>query len=352
MQGIYVEPEEVVAAIGKQADLVVRIRNQTAEALEDVHLFLWGNGYWDDAMAVAGHLEAYTETTVCLTLVPVKYASVYELTEKFQLTLKRADAPPKQLSFSHLFSSFNGSLDALIPKGAKLNILVAGPPGAGKSSMINTFITALSGERHILSPCVVGGAGAHVTRNLTRFDLPNLPIGLYDMWGLTESIHIGNDLRCLVQGQLPEGWLMRDPFSRAEANSALSSTASFRRHHAVLFFLPCASLNDPTECDHLRRLFLRLNQLKLRPILLLARADLEEPAVRASPFAKHPQIDRAKFLADDLLGIAPRYFYPAVPYMTEAGRVFDIDRLAFLILREAVVEAARFWELLEEEVKE
>jgi len=350
--GVFTVPDEVKANIGERTVVRVNIRNQTGQPLENLKLYLVGNGYWQADVADVELVKAFGSADVNLHFVPEEYLNVKDLQETFQLLLKRDGVLIKDVSLSHIFSTLNQGLRQKVPATARLNVLFAGPPGVGKSSMINTFLTAFSDRPDILSPSVVGGDAEHVTRCLSCFEVPNLRVSLYDMWGLTESIHKSNDLCELVNGKFPNGWHMAQSRNVPDPVRALrDATAAFRRAHAVIFFLPIAALHDDSECVHLKKLFDALKGMDLEPLVLLARADLEDENVRVNPFGKYERIEQAKLRANELLDVPPRYFYPAVPYREERHRVFDLDRLAYHILEEALRTATRFWEEIAEEAK-
>ena len=72
--------------------------------------------------------------------------------------------------------------------------------------------------------------------------------------------------------------------------------------------------------------------MKLQPIVILARADELNDAIRAKPNAKIDSMEqyRKKIAQEFQIGIGD--IYPGVPYVNERQRTFEIDRLTFKIL--------------------
>jgi len=209
--------------------------------------------------------------------------------------------------------------------------------------MINTMATMLSKDRFIVQPAPIGGAVSHVTTSLACFSLEE-NLFVWDTWGLSPKNYHGNQLSYLVAGLMPEGWTMVDGVDRRDPNDSdlNKCTAKFRRSHAVLFFLPAGSLHDADEMRRLGEEFEKLIRQKINPIVLIAMADCEEPEIRSQPFGTFESMEKVTKAASVALNIPPNRIFPAVPYRNEKDRNFDVDRLAYTILEEAIVCANYF----------
>ncbi|KAJ4458395.1 hypothetical protein PAPYR_5952 [Paratrimastix pyriformis] len=116
----------------------------------------------------------------------------------------------------------------------KLNILVFGIAGAGKSSLINGFATILSTNPATLSspwPCWgrrprhAHPAAAPVRRGGRTFNF-----NLWDTWGLTAETWNSMELKRVMEGQFPSGWEMSQ--MDAESVALLAQGASTRHLRA------------------------------------------------------------------------------------------------------------------------
>lgn len=86
---------------------------------------------------------------------------------------------------------FRDGLSQALRGKARLNVMLAGRVGVGKSTLVN----AIFGE-----PIAPTGVGASVTRDIKRYVRPNLPISVYD----TPGIELGMEPDQIAQAYLAE----------------------------------------------------------------------------------------------------------------------------------------------------
>jgi uncharacterized protein (DUF697 family)/GTPase SAR1 family protein len=101
-----------------------------------------------------------------------------------------ATAPPDPDDHD-LAQQFDLGLQQFIKDQAPLNMILAGRPGAGKSTLVNTIF----GEDFAAT-----GIGASVTKEIVRYARPGFPIAIYD----TPGIELGRGLTEVRQGYLDE----------------------------------------------------------------------------------------------------------------------------------------------------
>ncbi|MGH3695010.1 MAG: GTPase [Pseudonocardiaceae bacterium] len=91
----------------------------------------------------------------------------------------------------NLESFFREGLSQALRGKARLNVMLAGRVGVGKSTLVN----AIFGE-----PIAPTGVGASITRNIERYVRPNLPISVYD----TPGIELGVKTELMARDYLTE----------------------------------------------------------------------------------------------------------------------------------------------------
>jgi len=112
-----------------------------------------------------------------------------------------------------------------------------------------------------------------------------------------------------------------------------------RKMHAVLLLIPCGSLQDENDMGNLRKQLANLIKEKINPIVLLARVDEQIPGIRKAPLADTKEFTELRAMAARKFNLPSASIFPCVPYTDERERVFDIDRLAFMILEVALNSA-------------
>lgn len=216
-----------------------------------------------------------------------------------------------------------------------INILLFGLAGCGKSSYLQSVITALSTKQHVITGITpIGGGSEHVTTTLRKFAIcEDVKVNLMDTWGLTPSNYVKGELQKIVQGILPDKWDMLDNMSENQDKIKHNmKKAKANAVHALMVFLPCSSLRNPKTIALLQPLLTDVKASGLNPIFLLALADEEVAATdkarfRQNPNATFPEIEAAMTNAAKVFNIPRNRIAISVPYTEEKERVFDIDRL-------------------------
>src|SRR5918998_2400501 len=99
-------------------------------------------------------------------------------------------SPESQDEFD-LEKFFREGLSQALRGKTRLNVMLAGRVGVGKSTLIN----AIFGER--IAPT---GVGSSITQSIHRYARPNLPISVYD----TPGIELGVDADLIARNYLAE----------------------------------------------------------------------------------------------------------------------------------------------------
>ncbi|MGH3824438.1 MAG: GTPase [Pseudonocardiaceae bacterium] len=98
---------------------------------------------------------------------------------------------PESYDEFNLEKFFREGLSQALRGKARLNVMLAGRVGVGKSTLVN----AIFGE-----PIAPTGVGASVTQNIERYVRPNLPISVYD----TPGIELGVEAEVIAKTYLAE----------------------------------------------------------------------------------------------------------------------------------------------------
>jgi hypothetical protein len=86
-------------------------------------------------------------------------------------------------------------------------------------------------------------------------------------------------------------------------------------------------------------LFTRIKALQYNPIVVLARVDESIAKIRTQAMKPTEELEKQRQAASAAFSIPLARVFYAVPYRTERERVFDIERLAYRILDEAICAA-------------
>jgi len=178
--------------------------------------------------------------------------------------------------FSHLFIGDIMTMNLNKLGFEYLNFLVFGVVGSGKSSFLNSVLTCFSSE--IVSKAAVGGTTDHVTSNITRYQLGQLPglehvkINFYDIWGLDPNNYEHGFMLKVLNGQLPENYNMLERIAFRGERSVQWSTDE-KRIHGVLFFVPINVLDDDSMVRRVaENIKLCVVNYQLNPILIVTRS--------------------------------------------------------------------------------
>lgn len=258
--------------------------------------------------------------------------------------------------YSKRVSCFTGGLAKYRPTaktGADaINILLFGFAGSGKSSFLASITSTLSPGNDVLQGvCPIGSTSEHGTTTLRKYPMPGLNVNLWDTWGLTPDTYNGGELTAIVQGLLPGNWEMGEVLcGKTDVLTRARASAAKRRMHAVLVFLPCASMQDDTEMASLRVLLNDVKKAGLSPIFLLARSDEQvkqenQAKFRSNPNASgFPELEAMKKLAVSKINVPMARVHYSVPYTAELKKTFEIDRLLFKTFELALKSADSFME--------
>lgn len=241
----------------------------------------------------------------------------------------------------------------------RFNILMFGPPGATKSSFVNSVITLLSSNRNPSSVAISGGGETHSTTELRYYNIQDRWFSMVDMWGIDNKNYVDIDLVGMLKGAFPSNWSMKDVKDnrRVDLNPEIVNTRHLRAIHAIIFMLP-ATLFTTSPVNNsgngilaiIKQMVQQMLRMDIAPILVISLGDSSYPELREDPWGTTQNIDNTplsnikanveQFFGSTFsaTGSMIRIFF-SVNYRSELIRQHNIDFNNYMILREALQTA-------------
>eukprot|EP01013_Petalomonas_cantuscygni_P037744 TRINITY_DN68630_c0_g1_i1.p1 TRINITY_DN68630_c0_g1~~TRINITY_DN68630_c0_g1_i1.p1 ORF type:complete len:385 (+),score=64.59 TRINITY_DN68630_c0_g1_i1:107-1261(+) len=226
----------------------------------------------------------------------------------------------------------------------RLNILVFGVDGAGKSSSINKFLTIIDTSPHVVHAAPTAGGERHVTTTLAKYALGDY-ITIWDTWGFTGENYNDQTLNYILAGRLPGGWEMRtlDAQSRKFVAEHGDSTKHNRRIHAAILVLAAPYIVQNVEHDIITETIRnKLREFReLVPIVLVTQIDQTGDADLSFTELRRkwgPAVER-------MTTVPARDVYFSESYHDTDQRTFKRDLQGFAALQAALRNAQRFEKL-------
>jgi len=239
------------------------------------------------------------------------------------------------------FSGDIYSYAPVFPEIPQANVITFGPPGAGKSSFVNSVISSLGD--HIANLNVAGATRDVVTSTLVQFPLNRLPsfqdikFALYDIPGLDGKNYQGEELALLMYGLMPFEIDFKHNATRYQTVRGHRSTPEeeFRRQaHVVAFFVPQGVAGDSDVMNRLANCLKIITvDHKRKAIVIISHAD-EVPA---------PE-DR-KVIQEDVcnaLSIDGSSVFFLENYVDTKDKQFNVDKNVLRILLAMIYRADDF----------
>jgi GTPase SAR1 family protein len=220
------------------------------------------------------------------------------------------------------------------------NVSLFGVPGTGKSSLLNTMISALEGGQ----PCaaqVVRMDSDTVTLKLSSFPLfPGAPLYLWDTMGMKEHSYEGGELDYILLGHVkPNSKLTEVITPRSECYFRDPTFA--QQCHCVVLVISAQHADNATTIARLKKVRNAANRLDNIPVLVaLTQIDLFEPTLESVPdcelLPKVYENTRIKQLFENIrtnFGVNLNDIYPIRNYHSELEVNPKVDVLALTFLQ-------------------
>jgi len=226
---------------------ILKIEVTANQSCDGYFLKFDGDSYFSRAEAIVRRKKAVIE------LYPLADVSILNLK---QITLNLFDKTKTKkvasITPSLRVHYFTGDItkNDIRPRA---NILLFGLQGSGKSTFVNSALSTVSGDDTLISIAVAGGASGHVTTEFGPYRLVDYknaePVrltrfALMDTWGLTRDNFKDHEFACMLQGNLPKGFVMNESPLKLKFNK---EAAKRNASHSVIFFLPIGELQTDVE---------------------------------------------------------------------------------------------------------
>jgi len=331
------------AAIGKPFSMKFTAKNNT-EAKLPKNTRLWYHG---DAMVMEnsvpfGSLAPHAEKSMTINLECYSDVTWRVIPRAYSVSLRSGDTVHVTQEFDRSMGEFVSYLREVKPSPKHdsqfINILTCGFMGSGKSSFINTCVTMMSEGGDIIHKLKVGGDSDHNTDAYSGLVLDGTNMRLFDSWGMDGKNYRAGELELIVDGLMPtQGVVMTDDM-KIFCQMAVKQHASRgkRLPHAVLFFVAFALLDDAQQMESLSEQLKKIKSRGHNPLVVVARLDEAVPRLRESPCETFPEVEQYRLKASRALGVPLNLVRYSVPYTVETERRFEIERLCYGILYDAL----------------
>lgn len=330
------------AALGETHHISIEIENKKNSVLAESQLSITENSYYYYSCCKVPSILPYSSKKVILVAKvkgAVTPADIPTL-NTFKLTIGNSTiASGSYIPNIHFYAK-----PTLENIDMKLNILVFGLIGSGKSSLINTFFTLLNDECDIVKKAEELQDNEHVTKELVMYELTK-QIKLRDIWGITNTNYGTDIVEKVLHGELPSGWSMGFELANHKQNiesAANKAKAASRAIHSVIFVVPASMSNLEEDFKYaLKEKFKYVSKFCPNPIVVLSMVDHLCPIARTHPekaFLDETIRNRRVELCN-LLGCSLGNVHIGVNYTQERQKNTAIDVNTFKILYHAVMTA-------------
>ncbi|XP_063066393.1 interferon-induced protein 44-like [Engraulis encrasicolus] len=237
------------------------------------------------------------------------------------------------------------------PETRHVRLLLHGPVGSGKSSIINS-INSIFQDRVMIGALVSATPGSTFTRNYNTYEITTkqgkaLPFVFNDIMGLETSNKEGihpTDIISAIDGHIPEDYrfVPSQPLS-SEDSQYKRSPALSDRVHCLVSVVAADRVSEGLDdyLEKMREVRKHASELKIPQVVFMTRVDLLCPLVAADLQSVYSskQIKHKMEAYKNALGVPMTCIYPVKNYHEETSLDTNMNSLILDALKNAVMYA-------------
>jgi putative ribosome biogenesis GTPase RsgA len=220
-----------------------------------------------------------------------------------------------------------------------VNVIVLGPYGSGKSSLVTTLATSLSKKDKILKGIAPAMAVSdHVTTALKK--IRSGKVNIYDCWGFSEDNLTDREVERILDGIIKDGTSMHEAAQRKSKHQVQVSDDEVI-HAAILVVDAVDIVGNDSVLKRTNGLIRLLNEKGMTPMIALNKIDLVDQNLIGEGLKnvfKSVKARERMHLVHLETGLSVNQIFPVKSYDSEWDRDPDVEKLALLCLKE-VIEA-------------
>lgn len=212
----------------------------------------------------------------------------------------------------------------------RINILLLGAIGSGKSAIINTLLSAFRETDTIVRDAEsFAKATGHVTTKLKHWPMDGSTIMLWDTWGWTPTNYDANVFPRLLDGHLGSDFAMAEAVAPGKQHYNLSPS-TLDRVHAVILVVDVNTIRGSpviADKDKIADFVTHMHARNLRPIIFLNKLDDLDSSVASAPetvYSSRVATEERLHLRGEL-GFAINDIFPIKSYTSEMNRKEELE---------------------------
>ncbi|XP_060748998.1 interferon-induced protein 44-like [Tachysurus vachellii] len=245
-------------------------------------------------------------------------------------------------------SKLEGSLRTFTPSNPdvkKLQILLHGPIGAGKSTFINSLLSVFQ-NRVVSKVKTAASSSTSCTKTYKGYDIKcspsgTLPLTIFDFIGLehqTENVH-PDDLKNALRGHLPNGYeFAPDKPLSSNDNRYIKNPSEGEKTHCLVCVVSANSVSRMTDTviGRMKIALEEANKLGIPEAVILTMNDQACPAVKydVKNIYRSKTIKAKMEECSNRLQVPMTCIFPVINYHEEITTNNDTDVLLLLALKQ------------------
>jgi GTPase SAR1 family protein len=205
-----------------------------------------------------------------------------------------------------------------LTKNEPQNILLLGPFGSGKSSFLNTLLTATGSRREAR----VSGNRDHGTVSLEKYEVPQTNVKVWDCWGFSKKNFDSVVLNEMLDGHFLSGKDMNSGINPKSPNFKRIPANTDKMNNAIFLAAATDLTNNPDLQEKFKEFLDLLFRKGYNPVLALTKIDLIDKNLALAPQKVYasPLANQEIFKAANISGLNPNKIFPVKNYNFEFDR--------------------------------